>query len=162
LLRVKIIAFGKCKEPYLRQGCAEYEKRLRTALQLEIIELPPAPLPENPSFAQIAAALAAEEKAALPALQALPRGARLAALCVEGKTQSSEQFSAWLAAAAMQSGAAALLIGSSYGLSEGLKARADLRLSFSAMTFPHQLARLMLLEQLYRAAQIAGGGKYHK
>jgi 23S rRNA (pseudouridine1915-N3)-methyltransferase len=143
----------------LREACQEYEKRLRAFARLEIVELPPAPLPESPNAAQIAAALAAEEKAA-GAL--LPPQSKVAALCVEGRACSSEQFSAWLEEAAMQSGGVALLLGSSFGMSEALKQRAELRLSLSAMTFPHQLARVMLLEQLYRAMQIAAGGKYHK
>ncbi len=159
MLHVKLIVFGKCKEPYLREACREYEKRLGGYCRLETAELQPAALPENPGQAQIAAALAAEEKLAFAAL---PPQARLAALCVEGIALSSEQFSAWLEEAAMQSGNVALLIGSSFGLSEALKRQAALRLSLSAMTFPHQLARVMLLEQIYRALQIAAGGKYHK
>jgi 23S rRNA (pseudouridine1915-N3)-methyltransferase len=159
LLHIKLIAFGKCKEAYLREACGEYEKRLGAFARLEVVELPPAPLPDAPSPAQIAAALAAEEKAARAAL---PPQARVAALCIEGRALSSEQFSAWLEGAAMQGGSVALLLGSSFGMSETLKQQAELRLSLSAMTFPHQLARVLLLEQIYRAMQISAGGKYHK
>ncbi|MCL2299842.1 MAG: 23S rRNA (pseudouridine(1915)-N(3))-methyltransferase RlmH [Firmicutes bacterium] len=154
--RVKLICFGKLKEPYWRAACAEYEKRLGPWCKLETIELNPAALPGEPSPAQVRQALEAEAKLAG---EKIPRGAAAAALCVEGEGLRSEAFAAWLEG---QGGEVAFLIGSSYGLSENLKARADLRLSLSAMTFPHQLARMMLLEQLYRAVQIQTGGKYHK
>ena len=145
---IKLILFGKLKEPYLRQACAEYEKRLSAYCKLEIIELPPAALPESPSEAQITQAFSKETMAAL---SKIPRNASIAALCLEGKQVSSEQFAAWIKA---QPNEIAILIGSSHGMSEELKQQANLRLSLSAMTFPHQLARVMLLEQLYRAFQI--------
>ena len=153
--RVKLICFGKLKEPHWRAACVEYEKRLGPYCRLETIELSPVPLPEDPSPAQVAAAL---EKEAALAQQKLPKGAALAALCVEGKQLSSEGFAAWLE----QQGETALLIGSSHGLAGQLKQQAQLKLSLSEMTFPHQLARVMLLEQIYRASQIQTGGKYHK
>ncbi|MCL2495371.1 MAG: 23S rRNA (pseudouridine(1915)-N(3))-methyltransferase RlmH [Oscillospiraceae bacterium] len=153
--RIKLICFGRLKEPYLREACAEYEKRLQPFCKLDIIELPPAALPENPSAAQIEQALSAEAKLAG---ERLVKGAGLAALCVEGRQLSSEQFAAWLEAQSE----AAFLIGSSFGLGEEIKNKAQLRLSLSNMTFPHQLARVMLLEQLYRAFQIQTRGKYHK
>ena len=154
--RVKLICFGKLKEPYWRAACAEYEKRLGPYCKLDIIELAPAALPDEPSPAQIGQALDAEAKLALGKI---PKGASVAALCVEGGQMSSEQFAAWINA---QPGEIALLIGSSYGLGESIKKQAHLKLSLSKMTFPHQLARVNLLEQLYRAAQIQTGGKYHK
>ena len=147
---IKLILFGKLKESYLREACAEYEKRLGAYCKLEIIELPPV---ENKPAAQ-----ALELEAAL-ALSKIGSRASVAALCVEGRPLSSEQFAAWLA---QQPSEIVLLIGSSHGMSESLKARANLRLSMSAMTFPHQLARVMALEQIYRAFQINTGGKYHK
>ena len=153
--RVKIICFGRLKEPHWRAACAEYEKRLQPYCKLETVELQPAALPDNPSQAQIEQALEAEAKLAL---SKMPKGAALAALCVEGGHYSSEQFAAWLEG----QGEAALLIGSSFGLHESLKNQAQLRLSLSHMTFPHQLARIMVLEQIYRASQIQTGGKYHK
>jgi 23S rRNA (pseudouridine1915-N3)-methyltransferase len=159
MLHIKLIAFGKLKESYLRTACGEYEKRLGAFCRLELAELIPAALPENPSPAQIAAALKKEAALVQPLIP--PRSA-VAALCVEGKALPSAAFSRWLEEAAQTHGAAALLIGSSFGLDGALKQCADLRLSLSAMTFPHQLARVMLLEQLYRAFQIAAGGKYHK
>ena len=154
--RIKLICFGKLKEPHWRAACAEYEKRLQAYCKLEIIELPPAALPDNPSAAQIEQALAAEAKLAG---EKILKNTSVAALCVEGRQMSSEQLAAWIEA---QPSDIAFIIGSSCGLDEGLKAQAQLRLSMSAMTFPHQLARVMLLEQLYRAFQINIGGKYHK
>jgi len=152
---VKLILFGKLRETYLQQACAEYEKRLGAYCRLETIELPPAVLPDKPSTAQIAQALAAEAKLAG---EKIIKTAAVAALCVEGRQMSSEQFAAWLESQSEVT----FLIGSSFGLGEGLKTQAQLKLSFSAMTFPHQLARVMLLEQIYRASQIQTGGKYHK
>jgi len=141
---IKLILFGKLKEPYLRDACAEYEKRLGAYCKLETIELPPQ--------------RTLDEEARL-ALSKISRQASVAVLCIEGRQLSSEDFAAWLE---QQPNETAILIGSSHGMSEELKARANLRLSMSAMTFPHQLARVMALEQLYRAFQINTGGKYHK
>ena len=153
--RIKLICFGKLKEPWLRAACAEYEKRLQPFCKLETIELNPAPLPDNPSQAQIEQALAQEAQLAQAKI---PKNASVAALCVEGRQLSSEQFAAWIESQSE----IALLIGSSFGLSEALKTQAQLKLSLSHMTFPHQLARVTLLEQIYRASQIQTGGKYHK
>jgi len=153
--RIKLICFGRLKEDHWRLACAEYEKRLGAYCRLETIELSPALLPDEPSPAQIRAALEQEAKLALPRI---PRGAGTAALCAQGRQMTSEQLAAW----AETQPDIVFMIGSSHGLSEDLKAKAGLRLSMSAMTFPHQLARVMLLEQLYRAFQINTGGKYHK
>jgi 23S rRNA (pseudouridine1915-N3)-methyltransferase len=154
--RIKLICFGKLKEPHWRQAAAEYEKRLGAYCRLETIELPPAVLPENPGSAQIARALLQEAGAAR---QRVPAGAAVVALCAGGRRMTSEAFSVWLAT---QTAAVAFLVGSSHGLEESLQAEAALQLSMSDMTFPHQLARVMLLEQLYRALNLANGGKYHK
>ncbi|MDR2646625.1 MAG: 23S rRNA (pseudouridine(1915)-N(3))-methyltransferase RlmH [Oscillospiraceae bacterium] len=160
MLQIKIIAFGKLKETYWREAVAEYLKRLQTYCKLEICELTPARLPDAPTPAQIAAALRTENRAALGAI---PPQSAVAALCIEGKELSSEALSNWIRRSATDGGGCiCFLIGSSYGLDETLKQRANLRLSMSPMTFPHQLARVMLLEQVYRAFQIASGGKYHK
>lgn len=160
MMNVRIIAPGRLKEAYLRDACAEYQKRLQAFCRLEIVELPAQKLPNDPSAAQIAQAL---EKEAADVVRAIPSGARVYALCIEGRPLSSEQLSADLAQAAVDgSGTVAFVIGSSYGLSPEVKRLSHVRLSMSAMTFPHQLARVMLLEQLYRAFQIMQGGKYHK
>jgi len=153
--RIKLICFGKLKEPYWRAACAEYEKRLGPCCKLETIEINPAPLPDNPSQAQIEQALAQEAQLAQAKI---PKSASLVALCVEGRQMSSEQFATWMEGQSE----IALVIGSSFGLHESIKQQAQLKLSLSEMTFPHQLARVMLLEQIYRASQIQTGGKYHK
>jgi len=152
---IKLICFGRLKEPWLRAACAEYEKRLQPFCKLVTVELNPVLLPDSPSQAQIEQALMQETQLAQAKI---PKGASLAALCVEGLQMSSEQFAAWLEGQSE----VALLIGSSFGLSETIKTQAQLKLSLTNMTFPHQLARVMLLEQIYRASQIQTGGKYHK
>ena len=160
MIPITILCLGKLKEPYLRDAAAEYQKRLGAFCRLQITELTPERLPDAPSDAQIAAALE-REAAALDAK--IPSGAAVVALCIEGEQMDSVKFSRKLEDLAVRGfGGVVFVIGSSYGLSPRIKQKAQLRLSMSAMTFPHQLARVMLLEQLYRAAQIAGGGKYHK
>ena len=151
---------GKLKEKFYRDAVEEYSKRLQRFCKLEITELPETRLPEDPSPAQVRQALAAE--AAL-IRERLPRGGAVIALCVEGKPCSSEELSRRMA----DFGVAGLtqltfLIGGSFGLDETLKREADWRLSMSPMTFPHHMARVMLLEQVYRAYQIAVGTRYHK
>lgn len=157
---VIVLCVGKLKEKFYLDACAEYQKRLGRYCKLTVLELPEERLPDDPSEAQIAAALDREADA----IEAkLPRGGAVIALCVEGKPMSSEQLSETMARCAMR-GASQLtfLIGGSFGLSERVKTRAELRLSMSPMTFPHHLARVMLLEQIYRAYQIQTGTKYHK
>ncbi|MEA5135422.1 MAG: 23S rRNA (pseudouridine(1915)-N(3))-methyltransferase RlmH [Candidatus Fimivivens sp.] len=156
---IRLITVGKLKESYLSQGCAEYLKRLSAYAKVQVIELDETRLPERPSQAQIDAALAAEGEKILDKA----KGSVLIALCVEGELLSSEQLAAKLDALEVQGNSAiSLIIGSSFGLDEAVKKAAVLRLSFSRMTFPHQLMRLMLCEQLYRACSISAGGKYHK
>ena len=160
MMTVRIVALGRLKEPYLRDACAEYQKRLQAFCRLEITELAPQRLPDDPSDAEVRQAL---EKEAADVLRCIPSGARVYALCIEGKPMSSAQFSADLEKAAVDgAGTVVFVIGSSFGLSDRVKRTAQTRLSMSEMTFPHQLSRVMLLEQLYRAFQIAHGGKYHK
>ncbi len=157
MLHIQLIAIGKLKEPYFRDACAEYQKRLSRFCSLQLTELDEARLPERPSEKQIEQALEAEGEAILNRC----RGTVIA-LCIEGKQLSSEAFSRKLSEISLSDSAVTLVIGSSYGLSPAVKSRAALRLSMSEMTFPHQLARVMLLEQVYRAFQIQSGGKYHK
>lgn len=144
----------------MRAGCEEYLKRMGLWSRACVTEIEEARLPKLPSPAQIAGAL---EKEGQHILEKLPKNSRVVALCIEGKRMSSQELAASIARWAEQgTGEAAFIIGGSYGLSEAVKKRADLRLSMSPMTFPHQLARLMLCEQLYRAMSILGGAKYHK
>ena len=160
MFTVTIIAVGKLKEPFYRSAVEEYAKRLKGYADLRLTELPEHRLPEDPSPAQIRDGLAKE--AAL-VREKLPKGAWLCVLTPEGKQLSSEGFAELLAGVKSRGGTGAcFLLGSSYGLDPELKAMADFRLSFSPMTFPHHLARVMLLEQLYRAESIQAGSKYHK
>ncbi len=160
MLTINVICIGKLKEPYLRDACAEYQKRLGAFCRLEITELAPAKLPENPSPALIEAALTQESG---QILAKIPANAKVYVLCIEGKQFTSEELSAKLISETNRGvSGIALIIGGSHGLAAQVKNRADLQLSMSKMTFPHQLARIMLLEQLYRAFMISSGGKYHK
>ncbi|MBQ6040979.1 MAG: 23S rRNA (pseudouridine(1915)-N(3))-methyltransferase RlmH [Oscillospiraceae bacterium] len=157
-MQIHLITVGKLKEKWLREAYAEYEKRLQRYCRLTLTELPEARLPEVPSEAETAAALAQEGKAILQAC----RG-RIIALCIEGKLCSSEEFSAMLDRAAVSGDSTvSFVIGSSFGLSDEVKSRADMKFSMSPMTFTHQIARVLLAEQIYRAFQISTGGKYHK
>ena len=160
MLNMTVIAVGKLKERYLTDACAEYEKRLGAYCRLKIVEVEEYRLPQNPSPAQIAAGLEAEGK---EIAARIPPGSYTIPLCIEGRQLPSEEFSRTLEQAAVNGhSSVALLIGGSYGLWEQLKERGSLKLSMSKMTFPHQLARVMLLEQLYRAMTISRGQKYHK
>lgn len=157
---VTIICLGKIKEKYLRDACDEYLKRLNAFCKLSVVELNPYRLAENPSDNEIQIALDHEAK---EILAKIPNGAKIYAMCIEGKQMSSEMLSRQLSDSAVQGyNNVVFIIGSSHGLSEKVKKRADFKLSMSEMTFPHQLARVMLLEQIYRAYQISSGGKYHK
>lgn len=157
-MQIHLITVGKLKEKWLREAYSEYEKRLQRYCRLTLTELPEARLPETPSGAEIAAALAQEGKAILSACKG-----KIIALCIEGKMRSSEEFAAILEQTAVSGGSTvSFVIGSSFGLSDEVKNRADMRFSMSPMTFTHQIARVLLLEQLYRAFQISSGGKYHK
>ncbi|MBQ9661735.1 MAG: 23S rRNA (pseudouridine(1915)-N(3))-methyltransferase RlmH [Oscillospiraceae bacterium] len=160
MLAVRLICVGKLKERYFADAVAEYEKRLGAFCRLELIEIPEERLPERPAPSEIEAAL---EREARQIEKKLLKDGLLVCLCVEGTQQSSEAF-AGLLSRAESSGRPRIsfVIGGSFGLSEGLKAKADVRLSMSKMTFPHHLARVMLAEQLYRGFQIKEGTRYHK
>lgn len=158
--RVTVLCVGKLKEKFYIDAAAEYVKRLQRHCKLELIELPEQRLPDDPSPAEIQKALRAEGDAIR---EKLPKGGAVIALCVEGKPCSSQELSRRMADLAVQGKTQlTFLIGGSVGLDEDLKRRADWRLSMSPMTFPHHMARIMLLEQIYRAYQIADGTKYHK
>lgn len=158
--RVTVLCVGKLKERFYADAAAEYVKRLQRYCKLEIIELPEQRLPEDPSPAEIQRALRAEGAAIR---EKLPKGGAVVALCIEGKPCSSEELSRRMADFGIQGRTqVTFIIGDSFGLDEDVKKQADWRLSMSPMTFPHHLARVMLLEQIYRACQIAEGTKYHK
>lgn len=158
--RVTLLCVGKLKEKFYAEAAAEYAKRLSCYCKLDIVELPEERLPEDPSPAQIDAALAKEAEAIRGKL---PPSATLVALCVEGRERSSEGLAELMARwAARGESRVAFLIGGSHGLHPSVKAAASEKLSMSPMTFPHHLARVMLLEQIYRAYQINAGTRYHK
>ena len=158
--KVTILCVGKLKEKFYADAVSEYSKRLSRFCKLDIVELNEERLPEAPSPAQIEAALSRE---ADTIRAKLPPAAMAVALCVEGKQRSSEELARLMADSASR-GVSHLvfLIGGSFGLHPSIKELAAVRLSMSPMTFPHHLARVMLLEQIYRAYQINAGTKYHK
>ena len=158
--KITVLCVGKLKEPFYEQAVKEYEKRLSRCCKLELLELPEQRLGDEPSEAEIRQAL---KKEAALVEQRLPKGGALIAMCIEGQMLSSEQLAQQIARQSVQgSGQFAFIIGGSWGLDGAVKARADLKLSMSRMTFPHQLARVMLLEQIYRACAINNHTKYHK
>lgn len=158
---IDLICVGKLNAKYFAEGVAEYQKRLAAFASFRIIELPEETIQEkNASPAVVEKALEKEGRAILANLR---KGAALVALCVEGKQLSSEELAAYIADRA-QSGAGdiAFVIGSSHGLSPAVKQAAALKFSMGRITLPHQLARLVLTEQIYRACSINAGLKYHK
>ena len=160
MLSIKIICVGKLKERFYLDAAAEYQKRLGGLCRLEVEELPEARLTAEPTEAEVEVALHREAESIF---LRVPSGAVEVALCIEGKTIDSVGFSQFLDMCALKGKSRiCFIIGGSNGLHPEVKERADLQLSFSPMTFPHHLVRVMLLEQLYRAFQIQLGSKYHK
>ncbi len=159
MLNVKIYVTGTLKEQYYKDAIAEYRKRLSAYCKFEIVEYKEYKLSENPSPKQIEQALACEGEKILADIS--PRAYKIA-MCVEGKQLSSEEFAEKLENIASTHGEVALIIGSSFGLSEELKRACDFRMSVSKMTLTHQMMRVWLVEILYRCLSITHGGKYHK
>lgn len=143
--KINIVCVGKIKEKFYSDAVAEYLKRLSRFAKVEIRE--------------IAECRTLKEEAAL--ILKAARG-RVVALCIEGKKYSSEDFACYIKELTDTGNECTFIIGSSCGLDNEVKDRASLKLSFSDMTFPHQLMRVILLEQIYRAFMINGGGEYHK
>lgn len=157
---ITLIAMGKLKEKFYLSAAAEYEKRMKGYCQFRILELPEIRLPEDPSPAEICGAL---DKEGDVILSKIPKGAWFCILTPEGKMLSSETLAEKLQEVKLSGkSSACFLIGSSFGISHKVKQKADFKLSMSPMTFPHHLARIMVLEQLYRAESIQAGSKYHK
>lgn len=155
-----LICMGKLKESFYLSAAAEYEKRLKGYCSFHLIELPEVRLPDDPSPAEISAGL---EKEADAILTKIPKGSWFCTLTPEGKMISSEDLAAKLKNVKLSGkSSACFLIGSSFGIAPRIKQMADMKLSMSPMTFPHHLARIMVLEQLYRAESIQAGSKYHK
>lgn len=161
MIRINIICIGKIKEKYFSDAINEYAKRLTSFCKFNIIELSEEKLRNNtPNSAQIQEVIEAEGKRIL---QKIGTSDYVAAMCIEGIIMSSEELSKMLDSISL-SGKSTIdfVIGGSYGLSSAVKIRADLKLSMSKMTFPHQMARVILSEQIYRAFEILTNGKYHK
>ena len=160
MFEITLIAMGKLKEKFYLSAAAEYEKRMKGYCSFKILELPEVRLPEDPSPAEISAGL---EKEAEMIFSKIPKGAWLCVFTPEGKLLSSEALADKISDIKLSGkSSACFLIGSSFGMSQRIKEKADFRLSMSPMTFPHHLARIMVLEQLYRAEAIQAGSKYHK
>ena len=157
---ITLIVMGKLKEKFYLSAAEEYQKRLKGYCSFKIVELPEHRLPEDPSPAEIQTGL---DKEAELIFAKIPKNSWLCIFTPEGKILSSEEFALKLKDV-KNSGksSACFLIGSSFGMAPRVKEKADFRLSMSPMTFPHHLARIMVLEQIYRAEAIQAGSKYHK
>lgn len=158
MIKITVICVGKIKETDFAAAIGEYEKRLSAFCRLETVEIKPEQLPENPSEANISAALAAEAE---KIRARIPKDAAVYPLCVKGKRLTSEEFSNSLAGKINEGKNVCFIIGGSHGLYKSIENTGE-KISFSDMTFPHRLFRVMLLEQIYRAFTIIAGKKYHK
>ena len=157
--KIKLIAMGRLTENYTKTAADEFLKRISRFFSLTVCEIKPEN-PADPSDADIERALAKEAE---KILAEIPPRSKVAALCVEGKQMTSPAFAEMIdSAASSATPDVCFIIGSSHGLHDSVKKRADIKLSFSQMTFPHELFRVMLYEQIYRAGEILAGGKYHK
>ena len=160
MFSITVIAVGKLKEPFYLAAAKEYATRLQAFGKLQLLELPEYRLPDNPSAAEIQKGLTKEAEAIRAKI---PRGSWVCVLTPEAAQQSSEQLAQTIKQVKLSGkSSACFILGSSFGLDESVKRGADCRLSMSKMTFPHHLARIMLLEQIYRAESIQAGTKYHK
>ena len=160
MLNMRIVCVGKLREQFYIDAFNEYSKRLSAYCKFECVELNETKLGSSPSDKEIAAAL---DKEAVDIERALGKDAYVIAMCVEGKQLKSEDFAQKINSLAVSGrGRICFVIGGSFGISQRIKQRADMRLSMSEMAFPHHLARVMLAEQIYRAFKIMKGSKYHK
>ena len=160
MFEITLITMGKLKEKFYISAAAEYVKRLGAYCRFQLLELPEVRLPDAPSPAEIQAGL---EKEADVILSKIPKGSWLCVLTPGGKLLSSDALADKLKDVKVSGkSSVCFLIGSSYGMAPRIKDKADFRLSMSPMTFPHHLARVMVLEQIYRAEAIQAGSKYHK
>lgn len=160
MINITLITVGKIKEKYFTDAIAEYSKRLGRYCKLNIIELKDEPTPDNPSENERQQVL---KKEGARILEKIPKSCYVVPLCIEGKQKTSEELSDFIQKTATDGyNEIVFIIGGSMGICDEVKAKADFKLSFSKMTFPHQLMRVVLLEQIYRAFNIADGGKYHK
>lgn len=159
MLNVNIICVGSIKEKFFTDALNEYKKRLQRYCKFNIVELAEEKITDQETQAQIDKTLSKEGERILARIG---KSDYVIAMCIEGKQLSSEELSQKLSEISMLSGTVDFIIGGSWGLSKDVKSRADFRLSVSKMTFPHQLFRVMLSEQIYRAFTITANAKYHK
>ncbi len=158
-MRFTVLCVGKMKEKYLLEACDEYIKRLSRFAKTDIIEIADEKIPDKASEKQ---ENQIKERESAAVLAKIPSGSFVVALCIEGGMMSSEKLAQTIEKVAMQYSHIVFLIGGSLGLSDSVKRRADLQLSFSPMTFPHRIMRVILLEQIYRACKINANEAYHK
>ncbi|MCI7084669.1 MAG: 23S rRNA (pseudouridine(1915)-N(3))-methyltransferase RlmH [bacterium] len=160
MLNISLICIGNLKEKYWAQAVEEYSKRLSAFCRFSVIQLNEERISNNPSPGEIDRILNAEGKRIL---EKIPKNSYVISMCIEGKQISSNELSQKIEDISL-SGKSSLcfIIGGSRGLSQQVKQRSDFKLSMSKMTFPHQMARVILCEQIYRAFEISSNGKYHK
>ena len=159
MINITLIAVGKLKEKYLRDAVDEYSKWLGAFCKINIIEIDEEKIGDNPSSAQIQNVI---EKEGQRIIKKIPKSSNIISLCIEGKEYSSPDFSKLIENISMTSSSICFIIGGSFGLSDEVKKLSNYKLSFGKMTLPHQLARVILLEQVYRAFSISNNSKYHK
>jgi len=159
MMNVTIVCVGKLKETYLREGCSEYLKRLSAFSKVQIIEIAEERASENPSDNEIKSIIGKEGERIIAKI---PKGSFVIPMCIEGREFASPDFSAEIEKISFHYSSLAFIIGGSFGLSDEVKKLGKIKLSFGKMTLPHQLARLVLLEQIYRAFSILNNSKYHK
>lgn len=159
MMNVTVIAVGRLKESYLRDGCGEYMKRLGAFAKVNVVEIAEERASDNPGQNEINNII---EKEGERIISKIPKGAAVIPLCIEGKEYSSPDFSQLIESISMNYSHLCFVIGGSFGLSDAVKSLGKYKLSFGKMTLPHQLARMVLFEQIYRAFSISNHSKYHK
>lgn len=159
MMNVTVLSVGKLKESYLREGCAEYVKRLSAYAKVNVVEVNEERCSDNPSDSEIQMVIKKEGERII---KKIPKGAAVIPLCIEGREYDSREFSALIERISLQSSHICFIIGGSFGLADEVKAMGKTKLSFGKMTLPHQLARMVLLEQVYRGFSISNNSKYHK
>ena len=159
MISVNVICVGKLKEQYLRDGCAEYIKRISAFSKVNVVEVAEERCGDDPSDSEIKNVI---EKEGSRIIAKIPKGSCVIPLCIEGKEYSSPEFSAQLEKLSLEYSAVTFIIGGSFGISDEVKNLGRIKLSFGKLTLPHQLARMVLLEQVYRAFSISNNSKYHK
>lgn len=159
MANITLITVGTLKENYLKDAVSEYKKRLSQYARVDEVNIKEEKIVNEDDPSEIRRALESE---ADKIIAAIPKGASKISLCVEGKQYDSVALAGLIGRMCDESGKIALIIGSSHGLSDRVKRECDVRLSVSALTFPHQLMRVVLYEALYRSFTILAGKKYHK